>query len=60
MCFNDSNAFENECVRYSTWEEAERGHADMVARVCAYPNMPMPSQAALDEAEPLFDVKEES
>jgi hypothetical protein len=58
MCFNDGGAFENECERYERWEEAERGHADMVARIGAYPNMPMPSQATLDEAEPLFDVKE--
>ena len=27
---------ENDCDRYSTWDEAERGHKDMVMRVLAW------------------------
>lgn len=30
--------WENEMDRYATWEDAERGHAAMVARVAALPN----------------------
>ena len=30
------------CERYSTWEEAERGHAEMVSRVLAYRAEPTP------------------
>ncbi len=35
MVFWHGHELDNECYRYSTWAEAEQGHAKMVARVLA-------------------------